>query len=63
MSALSIAVGLGAGAAMRQALGLAVVSGLRVSQAETLPITAVIYLGLDRFFGRAPVLSAEGSAD
>ena len=63
MSVLPIALELDAGAALRQALGLAVVSELRVSQAETLPITAVIYLGLDRFFGRAPVLSAEGSAD
>ena len=38
-------------------------SELMVSQAETLPITALIYLGPDRFLGRAPVLSAEGSAD
>ena len=63
MSVLPIALKLGEGAALRQPLGLAVVSERMVSQAETLPITALIYLGPDRFLGRAPVLSAEGSAD
>ena len=59
MGALPIALGVGAGAELRQPLGLAVVGGLVFSQAITLFITPVLYVLLDRFSGHGPLLTPE----
>jgi HAE1 family hydrophobic/amphiphilic exporter-1 len=66
LGALPIALGHGAGAELRQPLGIAVVGGLAVSQVLTLYITPVIYYYLDKidtfFAGRGTEPAAEGEA-
>jgi len=54
MGALPIALGIGAGAELRQPLGVAIVGGLVFSQAITLFITPVLYLWFDSL-NRRPV--------
>ena len=54
MGALPIAFGIGAGAELRQPLGISVAGGLIFSQFVTLIITPVIYLYLDKYAGNGP---------
>lgn len=47
MGAVPIALGLGAGAELRQPLGVVIVGGLAFSQVVTLFLTPVLYLWFD----------------
>jgi HAE1 family hydrophobic/amphiphilic exporter-1 len=55
MGALPIAFGIGAGAELRQPLGISVAGGLIFSQFITLIVTPVIYLYLDKYAGNGPM--------
>jgi HAE1 family hydrophobic/amphiphilic exporter-1 len=49
MGVLPIALGFGAGAELRQPLGVAIVGGLLLSQLVTLFVTPVLYVLFDRW--------------
>ncbi len=54
LGALPLAIGFGAGAELRQPLGVAIVGGLIAAQFVTLFTTPVVFLSLDRYRHRKP---------
>ncbi|GGE04012.1 multidrug transporter [Polymorphobacter glacialis] len=60
-AAAPLALGIGAGAELRQPLGIAVLGGLMVSQVLTLFITPVVYLGIEGLSAR--VRQRRGAAE
>ncbi len=64
LGALPLAIGHGAGAELRQPLGIAIVGGLVMSQALTLFTTPVVYIYMDRLRSRKkePAASSTPSA-
>lgn len=56
LGAVPLALGTGAGAELRQPLGVAIVGGLIVSQALTLFTTPVVYLWFSRLTAKKKVL-------
>jgi hypothetical protein len=60
LGTLPIALAIGAGAELRQPLGIAVVGGLIVSQVLTLSTIPVTYIYMDHFSDGSPGLRAVG---
>ncbi len=54
---LPIAIGFGAGAELRQPLGVAIVGGLLISQILTLYITPIIYIYMDKFAAKKNIIN------
>ena len=60
LGALPLALGTGTGSELRRPLGISIVGGLILSQAQTLFTTPVVYLYLDRL--RVRFLRRRGTA-